>query len=76
VSRGELNLVVVMAVVAVIALGVAVAAGVFAFSRSHHDRARIRQLEAQVQTLCARQTVTGIAQARSGKITATTEKGC
>jgi uncharacterized membrane protein affecting hemolysin expression len=75
-SQHEQNLVVVMAVVAVIALGLAVGAGVFAFSRSHHDRARIRQLEAQVHTLCQRQTVTGIAQARSGKITATTEKGC
>jgi hypothetical protein len=75
-SRGEQNLLVVMAVVAVVAVGLAVGAGVFAFSRSHHDRARIRDLEAQVQTLCARQTVTRIAQARTGKITAFTEKGC
>ena len=75
-SRGELNLVVVMAAVAVVAIGLAIGAGVFAFSRSHQDRARIRRLEAQVRTLCARQTVTGIAQAPSGKITASTEKGC
>ena len=75
-SRGELNLVVMMAAVAVVALGLAIGAGVFALSRSHHDRTRIRQLEAQVQTLCARQTVTGITQARGGKITAFTEKGC
>lgn len=75
-SRGEHNLVVVMAAAAVLALGVAVAAGVFAFARTHRDQARIRDLQAQVRTLCARQAVTRIAQARSGKITAFTEKGC
>jgi hypothetical protein len=76
VSRGEHNLVVVMAAVAVLALGLAVATGVFAFARTHHDQRRIRDLQARIHTLCARQTVTRIAQARSGKITAFTEKGC
>lgn len=75
-SGGEHNLVVVMAAVAVVALGLAVAAGVFAFARTHSDQKRIRELQAKVHTLCARQSVTRIAQARSGKITAFTERGC
>ncbi len=75
-SRGEQNLLVTMAVIAVVALGLAVAAGAFAFARSHGDRARIRDLQAQVRTLCARQTVSSVTMSRTGKITAVTEKGC
>jgi hypothetical protein len=75
-THGEHNLVVVMAAVAVVALGVAVAAGVFAFARTHHERARISELEARVHTLCTRQTVSRIDTSRTGKITAFTEKGC
>jgi hypothetical protein len=76
VSHGDHNLLAVTAAFAVVALCLAVAAGVFAFARTHSDQKRIRELEAKVHTLCARQAVTGITQARSGKITALTEKGC
>jgi hypothetical protein len=75
-SRGEHNALVVLAGVAVVALGAAVASGVFAFARTHRQRARIDELEAKVRTLCTRQTVSRIAVAKSGRITSFTDKGC
>jgi hypothetical protein len=76
VTSREQNLVVALAVLAVVALLTAVAAGVFAIERTQRDHARIVHLERRIHTLCSRRTVTHVAVTPAGRFTTRSARGC
>lgn len=75
-SSTDNAVVVTAAVVAVVALLVAAAAGLYAVVRTQRDGARIRDLQAQVRTLCGRRAVTHVTVTRTGRFTVRTARGC
>ncbi|MGH3004128.1 MAG: hypothetical protein ACRDM1_15935 [Gaiellaceae bacterium] len=75
-SRRETNLVVVLAVVALVGLAVGVAALIFALAETHRTHTKIHVLQRQVRALCKREIVSGVRLTGAGGIAVKTARGC